>query len=530
MNNALTADVVVIGAGICGAMAARKLAEAGASVLMLEAGPQLSTAELVHNYRSGTNKSDFVAPYPFSPQAPQPLYSPSNNGYLEQVGPHHFDAQYLKLVGGTSWHWAAQTWRFLPNDFRIHSLYGVGRDWPVSYDELEPWYYEAESIMGVGGEETLSPRKQPWPMERVAEPWLQQRFRDRLAPDFKLVSDSTARNSRAFDGRPACCGNNNCMPLCPIDAQYHGGISADAAVKAGVKLMTKSVVYKLEHDEKGRIVAAHFYDWDKGSHRVVAKTFVLAANAIEIPKLLFMSASDKFRDGLANSSGTMGRNLMDHPAVGVTFEVDEDLWPGRGPVSPCSIGDFRDGDFRGEHGAFRLDLSNASAVAGVTAALIKKGVYGAALDQAIRKRAARQVSMKNCLEQLPDANNRVTLSDHKDALGLPTPRLFWNIDDYVVRGTVKTREMYNRIAEKMGGTNIVHSKEGAFSNRQHITGTLAMGADPSTSVTDAFGRAHDHENLYMVSTGVMPTVATCNATLTAIALSLRTADAIHKAA
>ncbi len=418
----------------------------------------------------------------------------------------------------------------MPNDFRLKSVYGVGRDWPVSYDELEPWYLAAERIMGVGGEETLAPRSAPWPMEKIKPPYLQQRVHDRLQPDFNLIGDSTARNTRPFDGRPACCGNNNCMPLCPIDAQYHGGIAADAAVKAGVRLITQAVVYKLEHDEKGNITAALFYDWDKTSYRVTAKTFILAANAIEIPRLLMLSASDKFKDGLANSSGTVGRNLMDHPSVSVTFMADEDLWPGRGPVSPCSISDFRDGDFRSEHGAFRIDVSNASAVAGAASALVKKGVYGKQLEAELRKRAARTISIKNCLEQLPDPNNRVTLSSKKDALGLPTPSLYWSVDDYVRNGSKKTVEAYNAIAAKLGGTNVAHSAEGKFGNRQHICGTLAMGVHAATSVTDAVGRAHDHENLYMVSTGVMPTVATCNSTLTAVALALRTADAIHKAA
>lgn len=131
---------------------------------------------------------------------------------------------------------------------------------------------------------------------------------------------------------------------------------------------------------------------------------------------------------------------------------------------------------------------------------------------------------------MPDPNNRVTLSSKKDALGLPTPSLYWSVDDYVRNGSKKTVEAYNAIAAKLGGTNVAHSAEGKFGNRQHICGTLAMGVHAATSVTDAVGRAHDHENLYMVSTGVMPTVATCNSTLTAVALALRTADAIHKAA
>ncbi|MYN27408.1 GMC family oxidoreductase [Duganella levis] len=527
MNNNNSADVVVIGGGICGSLLARKLALAGSSVLMLESGPRVQRGELVERYRHSAFKSDFMAPYPFSEKAPHPTFTPEANKYIEQTGPHAFQAQYIRMLGGTSWHWAAQMWRNLPNDFRIQSAYGVGKDWPLSYDELEPYYYEAEVIAGVGGSpDTGSPRSKPFPMDRVPASYFQQRVTERLAPKFDVQDDCTARNSRSFDGRPACCGNNNCMPVCPIDAQYHGGISASSAEQAGVQIVTEAVVYQFEHDDSGAITAVNYYDWNKVSHRVTGKTFVLAANAIESAKLLLMSTSAKFPNGMANSTGNVGRNLCDHPAIGLTFDMDEPVWPGRGPVSPCSIGQFRDGAFRAEHAAFRIDISNASQVASVTKELIGEGVYGVKLDGAIRDRASRRVSIKNALEQLPDPNNRVTLSSKKDALGLPTPSIFWNIDDYVIKGTEATRQRYDEIAKQLGGTNVKHSKAGAFSNRQHITGTLSMGKDAATSVTDPFGRAHDHANLFMVGTGVMPTVGTCNVTLTAVALALRTADKI----
>ncbi|WBO21344.1 GMC family oxidoreductase [Sphingomonas abietis] len=531
MPDTLSADVVVIGSGICGALAARKLAQAGASVLMLEAGPRVSRAQLVHNFRRSARKSDLVAAYPYSPLAPHPDYQPADNGYLVQAGPYPYKPEYLRVVGGTSWHWAAQAWRLMPNDFRLASLYGVGRDWPIGYDDLEPHYFEAETIMGVSGPiDNGSPRTRPFPMDPVEPSWLEQRFRDRLAPEFHMITNTTARNSRSYDGRPACCGNNNCMPICPIDAQYHGGLAAESAERSGVRLIPQAVVYQLEHDAAGRIVAARYYDWDKVSHRVTAKSFVLAANAIETPKLLFLSASGKYPDGLANRSGTLGRHLMDHPSSAITFEVDEPLWPGRGPVSPCSIQQFRDGDFRADHAGFRVDLSNGSRVASIAADLIKAGVSGTDLDARIRHRAAREVSIKNVLEQLPDPDNRVTLSDRKDALGLPTPRLSYSFDDYVHRGMAAAKQVYTRIAERMGGTNIRFSPDGQYSNNQHITGTLSMGHDPATSVTDAVGRAHDHANLWMVGTGVMPTVATCNSTLTAVALALRSVDAMLKSA
>lgn len=527
MDKNNSADVVVIGAGVCGSLLATRLAKAGKSVLLLESGPKVGRAELVERFRESAFKSDFMSPYPYSELAPQPRFTPEPNHYLEQTGPHAFQAQYIRMFGGTSWHWAAQLWRYLPNDFRQHSVYGIGKDWPISYDDLEDYYYQAEVIAGVGGSmDTGSPRAKPFPMERVPASWLQQRVTERLAPDFKVLDDCTGRNSHSYDGRPACCGNNNCMPLCPIDAQYHGGIAASQAEASGVKIVTEAVVYKLEHDSQGKITAVHYYDWEKVSHRVTGQTFVLSANAIETPKLLLMSTSEKFPTGIANTRDNVGRNLCDHPAIGITFDVDEPIWPGRGPVSPSSIGQFRDGDFRSEHAPFRIDISNASQVAAVTKELLAEGYYGKNLEEQIRFRAARRLSIKNALEQLPDRNNRVTLSDKKDALGLPTPALYWSMDDYVLKGTEVTRQCYDQIAAKLGATNIKHSKSGAFSNRQHITGTLSMGLDPANSVTDQWGRAHDHQNLFMVGTGVMPTVGTCNVTLTAMALALRTADKV----
>jgi choline dehydrogenase-like flavoprotein len=151
MADTLSADIVVIGSGICGSLAARKLAAAGASVLILEAGPRVDRGMLTANFRNSPRKGDFMSPYPYSPLAPHPDYQPQDNNYLIQKGPAPYKAEYIRVVGGTSWHWAAQAWRLLPNDLRLHSLYGVGRDWPISYDDIEPYYYEAEVLMGVSG-------------------------------------------------------------------------------------------------------------------------------------------------------------------------------------------------------------------------------------------------------------------------------------------------------------------------------------------------------------------------------------------
>jgi choline dehydrogenase-like flavoprotein len=550
MSHELSADIVVIGSGICGSLVAERLARTGASVLILEAGPRVTRNQLVLYYRNAPRKGDWMAPYPPTRWAPHPTYEPDwgsatdqdkpnvarqgsnekGNGYLVQAGPTPYPAEYIRIVGGTTWHWAAHMWRLLPNDFRIRSLYGVGKDWPVTYDELDPYYQEGEERTGVSGApNTGSPRTRPFPMEPVAEPWAMRRFRERLEPGgYPVVANTTARNSRAYDGRPPCCGANNCQPICPVDAQYHGGLAAASAEAAGAKLLANAVVYRIEHDPAGRIAAVHYFDPDRVSHRVTGKSFVLAANGIESPKLLLMSVSDKYPNGIANGSGMVGRNLMDHPSSSLTFDAEDELWLGRGPQSPASINIFRDGPFRSEHAAFRLDFTNISQVRSAAEDLITAGVYGPELERQLRYRAAHQCNVKNVPEVLPHPDNRVVLSDQKDELGLPKPQVHFALGDYLHRCMDVARREYTRIAELMGGTNLRFTPEREYANNQHIMGTTSMGNDPKDSVVDRFGRAHDHENLFIAGTGIMPTGATVNPTLTALALAFRTADQIAK--
>ncbi|HEX7389078.1 MAG TPA: GMC family oxidoreductase [Acidiphilium sp.] len=523
MAEPTSADFVIIGSGIIGSIVARRLAEAGASALILEAGPRVTRAEIVMRFRNSPRRSDWMSPYPPAPWAPHPIYLPVSNNYLVQAGPYPYPAEYIRQVGGTTWHWSALAWRNVPNDFKIKTLYDVGVDWPFDYDALEPFYQEAEEIMGVSGAPDVgSPRKKPFPMAPVAEPYAMRRIRERLAGTYAVVTNTEARNSRPYDGRPACVGNNSCQPICPIDAQYHGGLAAQSAEAAGAKLLPNANVYKLEHDAKGRVSAALYFDPDKHSHRVTGKTFIVAANGIESPRLLLLSTSDKFPKGLANNTDMVGRHLMDHPSTSLTFDADEDMWLGRGPQSPSSIGVMRDGAFRAEHAPYRLDFTNISRVYGATQALIAAGVYGDEFARRLRYSAARELNVKNVLEILPDPEHRITLSDQKDAMGIPKPETHYSIPAYTRRGAERSKQDFRRIAELLGGTNLRPSKPDDFANNQHICGTLSMGDDPKISVCDQWGRAHDVENLYFASTGVLPTCGTCNSTENGLAVALRT--------
>ena len=221
--------------------------------------------------------------------------------------------------------------------------------------------------MGVSGApNTGSPRSKPFPMEPVAEPYAMRRLRERLAPDYPVVANTTARNSRTYDGRPACCGNNSCQPICPIDAQYHGGIAADAAEAAGAKLIANANVYQLEHDAQGRIAAALITTPTRPRIGSPARPSSSPPTASKARACCCCRPATSIPKGLANSSDMVGRNLMDHPSTSLTFDADEELWLGRGPQSPSSINTMRDGAFRSEHAPYRLDFTNISRVDGAT--------------------------------------------------------------------------------------------------------------------------------------------------------------------
>ncbi|MDN0082753.1 GMC family oxidoreductase [Crenobacter sp. SG2305] len=533
MSDNLSADVVVIGSGVAGALVAHQLASAGASVLMLEAGPRLERWRIVENFRNQADKDDFQRPYPAAKHAPHPEYAPDND-YLILKGPDakSYASQYLRVVGGTTWHWAASAWRFLPNDFTMKSTYGVGRDWGISYDDLEPYYYRAEVELGVSGPndgtDLGSPRHQPYPMDHLLLSYNDQRFYDILnANGFKLVSEPVARNSRPYDQRPTCCGNNNCMPICPIGAMYSGILHVDKAERAGAKLLTNAVVYRLEVDAQDRIVAAHYKDPDGNSHKVTGKYFVLAANALESVKILLMSATDKWKNGLANSSDQVGRNLMDHPGTGVTFLADEPLWPGRGPMEMTSIVDHRDGEFRREWASKKLHLNNQVQTRHATLKALSMGLTGKALDDEIRYRSAHTVNINSFHDILPEPDNRMRLSDQKDALGLPRPEITYAIGEYTKKSAVHTHEAYAKIGKLFGCREIEFND--TFAPNNHLMGSVIMGSDPRDSVVDGHCRAHDHANLYMATSGVMASAGSVNCTLTIAALSLRIADTLKHA-
>ena len=492
--------------------------------MMLEAGPRLQRWQIVERFRSSPAKGDFQAPYPPSVHAPHPQYSPPND-YVIQKGPDPYLAGYIRAVGGTTLHWNAITPRFLPTEFRMRTEYGVGRDWPLGYDDLEADYHRAEVELGVAGnlaDDHGSPRTNPYPMDvSPLLSYLDLRVQQVLGDKgWKVVPDIVARNSRPYDGRPACVGNNTCAPICPIGAQYSGADTVRKAEEAGATLVTDAVVHRVELGSDGRVAAILYLDPEGNEHRIAGRYVVLAANAIETPKLLLMS------EGVANSSDQVGRNLMDHPGSSITFISSEPLWSGRGPQRNSYIEGMRDGPFRSEHAAAKMNVGNYNRIRQVTEELIQRGIYGAELDEMIADRASRQMSFTGLYDQLPDPENRVRLSpDQKDALGLPRPEITYRIEDYVRVADAKVKEHFTEFAAMLGGTEASFGE--GFSSNNHIMGTTIMGDDPADSVVDRDCRTHDHDNLFVASSSVFPSASTVNPTLTIAALSFRIADTLR---
>lgn len=376
----------------------------------------------------------------------------------------------------------------------------------------------------------MRPRSGPYPMPAAPMSYMDKVFNKTLtALGYDHVSAPQARNNQqVYDGRPPCCGNANCMPICPIGAQYSGNIAVEKAQAAGAELITGAVVHRLEADAAGRITAARYLTPGREEFRLEAERFVLAAGGLEGPKILLMSAQENAPGGVANRSGMVGRNLMDHPGTSTSFEVPEPLWPGRGPNVISAVTSLRDGPDRGRMAARKLMILNMNPVSGIAKAAIDEGLTGAELREAVRYRAARRAVITAFHEQLPDPENRMVLSSEglTDELGLPRPEIHYDVDSYVARSVQDTRRRVERIAEAM------NAKEGSLSHSEgylpnnHITGATIMGPDPRDSVVDADCRAHDHPNLWISSSSTFPSVSSVNVTLTIAALALRLGDHI----
>jgi choline dehydrogenase-like flavoprotein len=516
-------------------LAAYRLAQAGAQVLVLEAGPSINRAEALERFRTAVAKTP-ESPYPDTFYAPRPTVLALEDYYVQE-GPVLFKSTYERSVGGTTWHWLGTSLRHLPADFELQSRYGVALDWPIRYEDLEPWYGAAEQELGVAGnskENLGSPRTGDFPMQPLPLTYLDKQVALAAAKlGYTVRLTPQARNSVPYDGRPPCCGNASCVPICPIAAKYDATVHVRKAQALGVQVIDQAVVHFVEVNSEGLVTGLRFKRPDGREQRAEANLYVLAAHAIETPKILLMSRTDALPNGVANSSDQVGRNLMDHP-VQLSWALARDpLYPYRSPLENAGIEDLRDGDFRRERAAFRMAIGEdgwsfpGTPPIALAQQLIEEGYRGEALVAEMNARVSRQIRFANLVEQLPHPENRIVPAfDQLDPIGIPRPRIYYDLDEFVRRGMAEARQVSEQIFQAMGATHIEHSPE--HQGAGHVMGTYRMGDDPRASVVNAEQRSHDHPNLFLLGSGVFPTVGTANPTLTIAALALRAAETMKQ--
>ena len=513
----------------------------GAAVTILEAGPPIDRDAAVEVFRAATAKVP-ESPYPNTAWAPRPSVLEigiPGTGYFVQEGPDTFGSTYQRIVGGTTWHWLGSCPRLLPSDFRMKTKFGVGVDWPITYADLEPWYVKAEHAIGVAGDSNAnqgSPRSAGFPMPKVPTSYLDGVV-NAAAKRIGLRVEATpqARNTETFNDRHHCVGNSNCIPICPIGAKYDALIHLDLAAKDGARLIPNAVVHDILLNPDGTASGVVFRRPDGSDETVLARAVVLAANAIETPKIMLMARGGL---GVANSSDMVGRNLMDHP-IQLSWALSaEPVFPQRGPLSTAGIETTRQAATRNRLSAFRVEVGNDGwrfpigdptfefgHEANGTFVQLREG--GKALAARWRDHVSREIRFGSLTEQLPDPHNRITPAfDHLDAIGLPRPRIAFTVGTYARDGMAAAKELHERLFTELLATERNHS-DIAFGSG-HLIGTTAMGADPARSVVDGNGRAHDVSNLFVVGSSVFPTEGTANPTLTLAALALRTADVLRR--
>jgi choline dehydrogenase-like flavoprotein len=515
------AEVLIVGAGAAGGVVARRLAEAGVRVVCLEQGEWTDRA----TYPGAGDDAELRAARQWSSS---PVLRASPADYPIDVSASDIGIVNYNGVGGGTVLYNAQWPRMLPDDFRVRSVDGVADDWPVSYDELQPFYEEADrqfGVSGLGGNPAYPPGADP-PLPPMPIGALGERVaRGHAALGWHWWPATNAIASAAIDGRHVCVQRGTCGSGCNEGAKGSTDVTHwPAAIAAGARLVTGATVQRIELDDRGLARGAVWVDTEGVERFTAADVVVLAANGIGTPRLLLSSASARFPDGLANRSGLVGRRLMLHPLVGVSglFDGPADGWKAHNGALIHSLQFAASDAGRGFVRGATWALGTAGGPLRHAFAPDGRGVWGAGHHRHVAERLGRTAAWVLICEDLPEESNRVELSpDRVDRTGLPAPRVVYSLGDNSRRLMEWHAERARESLLAAGAWQVevaIHPANG------HLMGTARMGDDPATSVVDRWGVAHDVANLVIVDGSVFVTAGSANPTSTIAALALRAAD------
>lgn len=526
-------DFVIVGSGVAGGTVARELTRAGFEVLVLEQGHAFGPEDMEHDELGA-----FVWPKWINDPALQPqTYRKTPS---EKAMPRPY-VRYARTVGGTTFHFTGNYWRFRPIDFHEFSKRGAVAgaalaDWPITYDELEPYYTAAEWAVGVSGEvstargEPFYSKPYPLPPLNVHGPGvLLEVGAKKLGWSSKAAP--MAILSREYNGRQPCHNCGFCLGFpCEWGAKSGANYTMiPEALKSGrCEVRSNSYVRKIETASSGRVTGVVYFDKDRKEVMQRAKAVVLSANGAETPRLLLMSKSNLFPNGLANSSGVVGKHFMFNGSAISDGEFEHEIHGHKGPVVTRitqehyeldeSLGLVGGGGFD-----FRVDVPALIRTLSMPPDFPQ---WGADFKAKMRPWFTNSLLSFGHTTSLPVATNSVSLDpDLKDAWGLPAMRVTYKEHEHDMRLYKFFQDRGRELLTAAGATKIhdipINDEPGST---VHLLGTARMGNDSKSSVVDRYHRAHDVKNLFIVDGSSFVTSGRGQPTLTIQALAFRAAD------
>jgi choline dehydrogenase-like flavoprotein len=543
------ADVCVVGGGAGGAVAAWALARRGARVTLLETGPRIRPSDF------STHGQDFeLWPSPLARTAAAPEHESYESAPGEPLDPrfaHLASASFTAHaappprarrsfywsravgLGGSTLHYQGEAHRFPAHAFRMRSRYGVGADWPIAHEELAPWYERVEALLDVCGDpdNPFKPARGPYPHPAHPLSAPSRRLaRGAATLGWQLLPNSLAILPIARPDRAPCHYCNGCERGCDVAAKSSVDVAVlpEAEATGRLRIETGFRVTRLEHGPDGRIVAAIGLGAGGGEERRAARAFVLAAGAVETPRLLLHSAGGAHPRGVGNAHDQVGRYLMetlfvnryalfDEPlSTWIGVPIDARIWDGNGATgSPESPAGFVLGQVCGP---FQGPLGHA---------LEGAPGFGASHRRAMRKGFGSGIVLLGIAEQVPRAENRVTLSQRTDARGVPLARVETRLDATDLGALSAMHERLGALADASGARRVGQVTAYDTPMASHVAGTCRMGDDPAASVVDRRGRVHGARNLAVADASVLVTEGAGDSpSLTIQALALRAAEAL----
>ena len=531
-----TVDFVVVGSGAAGGVIARELSQAGFSVVVLEQGPRLGPGdfehdELKYSYQSGITNDPALSPQTFRVDASEVARQPPMGNSLV----------YARIVGGSSAHFTANFWRFHENDFHERSLLGsiAGTgfaDWPVTYQDLEPYYTKVDWEVGVSGLADSSPfdppRSKPYPMPPLpvkSSGVLLERGGRKLG--LHPFPAPMAIASQLYRGRPGCahcgfCIGFGCEVMAKSTTLYTMIPEAEATGRCEIR--PHSYVYQVALNKRGRTTGVHYFDRHKRDQFQKARAVVVSANGGETARLLLNSSSERFPQGLANSSGLVGKYLMFNHSSLVHAQFEHELNEYKSVQVTRIIHDFYEADpKRGFYGGGGIDGRMGPQPVGW--ALSSGGElpgWGAQFKERLEAFPRSMVAAGHGTS-LAMASNNVSIDPSlKDAWGIPAIRVTYKDHPDDLAMGVFLQDRCVEIMQAAGAQKTYRAAQRLARGGVHLLGTCRMGNDPASSVVDKYHRTHDVPNLFLCDGSSFVTSGRGQPTMTIQALAFRAADYI----